>query len=87
MLIPIILLGKYFEALAKGKTSSAINKLMSLRKGSSIVVELDEDFVIQSEKEIDNSLVQVGDFIKILPGGRIPTDGVIIRGLFLKNLI
>lgn len=80
MLIPIIILGKYLETVAKGKTSEAVRKLMSLQPPSAVLVEIDEFGHVLSEKEIDFSLVQQGDFLKVLPGAKIPTDGEVVTG-------
>jgi Cu+-exporting ATPase len=80
MLIPIILLGKYLELNAKGKTSEAIHKLLSLKSKVAILVELDENNEVKSEQEIDVDLVQQGDFLQVRPGASIPVDGIIING-------
>lgn len=74
MLISFILLGKYLEIVAKGKTSEAIRKLMSLRATKAVLVTGDE------EKEIDIDLVQRGDILKVFPGEKFPTDGEVISG-------
>ena len=74
MIITLILLGKTFEAVAKGKTSEAIKKLMGLQpKTAKIIVD-------GSEKDIPIEEVQVGDIIVVRPGERIPVDGEIIKG-------
>jgi Cu+-exporting ATPase len=75
LLITFILLGKYLEAVAKGKTSEAIKKLIALQMKTA--------FVIKDGKEIEVSLdeVKVGDIIVVKPGGKIPLDGIVIEGL------
>ncbi|KAJ6933592.1 hypothetical protein NC651_008861 [Populus alba x Populus x berolinensis] len=80
MLISIILLGKYLEVMAKGKTSEAIAKLMDLGPETAILLTLDDYGNILSEEEIDSRLVQKNDVIKILPGAKVASDGLIIRG-------
>lgn len=80
MLIPIIIIGKYMETLAKSKTSDAVKKLMSLQPTTALLVELDSSMKIRSEKEIDMSLIQKGDTLKVLPGAKVPTDGEIMMG-------
>lgn len=75
MLITFILLGKYLEIVAKGKTSEAIRKLMSLQATKAILVSSEKE-----EKEIDIDLVQRGDTLKVVPGDKFPTDGEVISG-------
>ncbi|MBU0686240.1 MAG: cadmium-translocating P-type ATPase [Candidatus Margulisbacteria bacterium] len=73
-LLTFILLGKYFEAMAKGKTSEAIKKLMGLQPKTA-VVERDG-----KEIEVAINQVEVGDIIIVKPGGKIPVDGTVIEG-------
>ena len=80
MLITFILLGKYLEALAKGRTSDAIRKLLQLTPDLATLLELDKDGSVLSEKEIDAALVQANDVLRVGPGGRVPCDGVVIHG-------
>ena len=75
VIITLILLGKYFEAVAKGKTSEAIKKLMGLQAKTARVV------VNGEEKDIPIEEVVVGDVISVRPGQKIPVDGVITEGL------
>nr|GLL48530.1 probable copper-transporting ATPase HMA5 [Ipomoea trifida] len=75
MLITFILLGKYLEVLAKGKTSDAIAKLMELVPEKAILVTSEG-----SEEEIDRRLIQRNDVIKILPGGKVACDGIVVWG-------
>ncbi|MDG5787976.1 heavy metal translocating P-type ATPase [Evansella sp. AB-P1] len=70
----LILLGRYFEAKAKGETSSAIKKLMGLQAKTARVIRNGEELEIPVEN------VLVGDEITVRPGERIPVDGTIIRG-------
>eukprot|EP01132_Coremiostelium_polycephalum_P002605 gene2605-3229_t len=79
-LITFILLGKYLEIIAKGKTSEAIKKLMSLQATKAILLGVDINDQVIEEKEIDIELVQRGDLLKVLPGSKIPTDGVVVSG-------
>ncbi|KAJ6703601.1 ATP7 ISOFORM B [Salix viminalis] len=80
MLISIILLGKYLEVMAKGKTSDAIAKLMDLEPETAILLTLDDHGNILSEEEIDSRLIQKNDVIKILPGAKVASDGLVIWG-------
>ncbi|KAJ3034694.1 serine/threonine protein kinase Ran1 [Rhizophlyctis rosea] len=81
-LIAFILLGKYLEAYAKGKTSEAITRLIELTPDTATLVTLNpvDPTLVTSEQEIDIGLVQVGDVLKVTVGGRFPCDGVIIQG-------
>ncbi|NLY90844.1 MAG: copper-translocating P-type ATPase [Firmicutes bacterium] len=74
VIITLILLGKYLEAVAKGKTSEAIRKLMGLQAKTARV--------IRNGEEIDLPIaeVQVGDIIVVRPGEKVPVDGKIIEG-------
>jgi P-type Cu+ transporter len=80
MLITFVLLGKYLESSAKGKTSEAIAKLCAMSPSTAILLEKKGDADEYSEREIPASLIQKGDVLKILPGGRVPADGKIVHG-------
>jgi len=80
MLIPIILLGKYLELTAKGKTSDAIHKLLNLQSKVAVLIELDENKELKSEKEIEVDLVQIDDILQVKPGSTVPVDGIVISG-------
>ena len=74
IIITLVLLGKYLESNAKGKTSEAIKKLMGLQPKTA-KVERDGEIV-----EVSISDVIIGDIIHIKPGDRIPVDGLILTG-------
>ncbi|MBN2880103.1 MAG: copper-translocating P-type ATPase [Clostridia bacterium] len=74
VIITLILLGKYFEAIAKGKTSEAIKKLIGLQAKTARVISGGV------EKDIPIEDVKVGDVISVRPGEKIPVDGIIIEG-------
>jgi Cu+-exporting ATPase len=74
-LISFILLGKYLEIVAKGKTSEAIRKLMSMQATKAVLVTDGKE-----EKEIDIDLVHRGDILKVVPGDKFPTDGEVVSG-------
>jgi Cu+-exporting ATPase len=68
------LLGKYLEALAKGRASRAVKSLLEWgAKTARIIVD-------EREVEVDVSSLEIGDVMVIRPGEKIPTDGVIIEG-------
>jgi len=74
IIISLLLLGKYFEAKATGKTSEALKKLINLQPKTAIVIR------IGKEEEIPISEIVVGDIILIKPGQNIPVDGVVTDG-------
>ncbi|KAL9541523.1 hypothetical protein MBANPS3_009079 [Mucor bainieri] len=82
-LITFIMAGRYLENMAKGQSSSALSKLMSLTPSTATMVQLAPTATtatILSEKQIPSELVQVNDYLKIVPGDKIPTDGVLFSG-------
>lgn len=80
MLISFILLGKYLEVLAKGKTSDALAKLTDLAPETAYLLTLDGAGNIISEIEMSTQLIQKDDILKIVPGAKVPVDGVVING-------
>jgi Cu+-exporting ATPase len=74
IIITLVLLGRYFEAKAKGKASEAIKKLLKLKPLKATVISNG----VEIEKDIDD--VKVGDIIIVKPGEKIPVDGEIIEG-------
>ncbi|WP_053958768.1 heavy metal translocating P-type ATPase [Sulfobacillus thermosulfidooxidans] len=75
-LITLILLGKYLESVAKGRTSQAIADLLALRPEQAPVRSPGQNtFVL---RDIDQ--IQIGDDIQIRPGDKIPVDGMIREG-------
>jgi len=74
VIITLIKLGKYLEAKAKGQTSEAIKKLLSLRPKTAQVIRSGEELQIPAEE------VKVGDIVIVRPGERIPVDGVVVEG-------
>ncbi|MFH1403962.1 MAG: heavy metal translocating P-type ATPase [Candidatus Altiarchaeota archaeon] len=74
MLITLVLVGKYLEDRAKGRTGEAIRKLMDLSSKNATVLRDGVEQVIPAEK------VVVGDIIIVKPGEKIPVDGVIVSG-------
>ncbi|KAG4114476.1 hypothetical protein ERO13_D12G047100v2 [Gossypium hirsutum] len=85
MLITFVLLGKYLECLAKGKTSDAIKKLVELAPATALLVVKDNGGNIIGEREVDALLVQPGDILKVLPGAKLPADGIVVWGSSYVN--
>ncbi|REJ13592.1 MAG: heavy metal translocating P-type ATPase [Paenibacillaceae bacterium] len=74
ILITLIVLGKLFEALAKGRTSEAIKTLMGLRAKTALVIRDGEEIRIPADE------VAAGDIVLVRPGEKIPVDGEVVEG-------
>ncbi len=75
MIVTLILLGRLLEAKAKGKTSTAIKKLMGLKPKTAHLIRKDEELEVAVDE------VQIDDILLVKPGERIPVDGVILSGM------
>ena len=74
VIITLVLLGKFLESVAKGKTSEAIKKLMGLSPKTAIIIKDNKEIEIPIEE------VEVGDVIVVKPGSKIPVDGIVVEG-------
>lgn len=74
VILTLVTLGKYFEAVSKGKSSEAIKKLMGLSPKTARVI------ISGEEKEISIEEVEVGDVIVVRPGEKLPVDGQVVEG-------
>ena len=74
VLITLILLGKLFEAKAKGRSSEAIRKLMGLQAKTAVVVRDGVEITIPVEE------VRPGDIVNVKPGDKVPVDGIVLEG-------
>ena len=74
VIIALVLLGKYLESSAKGRTSQAIQSLLELVPSQATVIRYGEAVAIDTED------IRVGDIIRIKPGERMPVDGLVIEG-------
>lgn len=73
-ILALITLGKYLEAISKGKTSQAIKKLMGLAPKTATIVRDGKELVIPIDEVI------VGDIVIVKPGEKLPVDGEVIEG-------
>lgn len=74
VLITLIILGKLFEAKAKGHSSEAIKKLMGLQAKTATVLRDGQELNLPIEEVI------TGDIVYVKPGEKVPVDGVIFEG-------
>ncbi|CQH53438.1 P-type transport ATPase (probable substrate copper/metal cation) [Halobacterium hubeiense] len=75
LILVFITLGNYLEARSKSQASDALRKLLEMEADTATVVREDG-----TEEEIPLSEVEVGDRMKVRPGEKIPTDGVVVEG-------
>jgi Cu+-exporting ATPase len=75
VVITLVMLGKYLEAVSKGKTSEAIKKLMNLAPKTATIIRNG------TEVEVPVEEVEVGDIVLVRPGSSIPVDGIVTEGL------
>ncbi len=74
VVITLVVLGRWLEARARGRTSEAIRRLVSLAPRTARVVREGR------ELDVPTTEVGVGDLVRIRPGERIPVDGVVLEG-------
>lgn len=81
IIITLIILGRYFEALTRGKASQAIRALVGLQPKTAHRIRIhDSGSKIQDYEDVPIEQIKVGDLILVKPGEKIPTDGVIVEG-------
>jgi Cu+-exporting ATPase len=73
-IIALILLGRYFEGRAKFRAGDAVRALMDLRPKTAFRL------VDGKEEQVQVSELQIGDTVRVKPGGQIPADGIVISG-------
>lgn len=75
IIITLIMLGKYLEAIATGRTSEAIKKLAELQAKTARVIRDGQEIDIPVEE------VELGDIVAVRPGEKVPVDGRIVDGI------
>ncbi|HWQ05793.1 MAG TPA: heavy metal translocating P-type ATPase, partial [Feifaniaceae bacterium] len=74
VVITLVMVGKYLEAVSKSKTSEAIKKLMNLRPQTAVIVQNGVEMTVSLDE------VAVGDVVLVRPGAAIPVDGIVADG-------
>ena len=74
VIITLIRLGKFLEARAKGKTSEAIKKLLSLQAKTATLIKDGKEIEVPVDE------IKTGDVLIVKPGEKIPVDGVVTEG-------
>jgi Cu+-exporting ATPase len=74
VLISLVMLGKYLEAMAKGRASEAIRKLLELSPKKARIIEEGKEILV------DADALREDNVLLVKPGERIPVDGIVIKG-------
>ncbi|WP_224450140.1 heavy metal translocating P-type ATPase [Haloprofundus salilacus] len=83
LILVFITLGNYLEARSKGQAGEAIRQLLELEADDAIVVdevETEDGQTFENEREVPLEDVEKGDVMKVRPGEKVPTDGVVVEG-------
>ncbi len=75
VIVTLVLLGQVLELRARSQTSSAIRALLSLAPNTALRIAVDG-----TEQEVHLDAVQVGDTLRVKPGGKVPVDGTVTHG-------
>lgn len=88
ILITIIILGKFLEAISKKKTVDKLAQLAGLKvtKANLIEVRSNQQLTLDlPDREMEVDMLQVNDLLKVYPGGTVPIDGIVIFGRGICN--
>lgn len=78
MLITFVTFGRYLENAAKGRTSEALSKLISLTPSMATIYT--DGQAMSQERKVPSELIQQGDHVKVIPGEKVAADGIVVRG-------
>jgi Cu+-exporting ATPase len=78
-LITFVVLGRYLENVAKGRTTTALASLLSIGPTFATLLSSGTDASV-SERKIPSELVQRNDILKLVPGEKFPADGIVVWG-------
>ena len=89
-LLTFLTIGRYLESLAKGRASSALLKLLDLQPDTALLLKkpnLEDNLILENleQQEMNVDLIEKEDYIKVIPGSRIPLDGEVI-GDFISSV-
>ncbi|KAJ2160912.1 hypothetical protein GGF46_001897 [Coemansia sp. RSA 552] len=79
-LMTFILLGRWLEAIAKGRTVSAVESLVKMQPDDALLVGSAEGSSGEELRTISAKLIQLGDLLQVNSGMRVPSDGVVVQG-------
>lgn len=77
ILLALIVIGRWLEKRAKHKTGQALRSIRGLQAPSATLIK---DVGDDSGRTIDCALIDAGDLLRLVPGDRVPVDGVVVRG-------
>ena len=79
MIVTLVLVGRYVEAAAKGRASEAVSRLAALRPREARRLEREADGAL-IRRRVAASELRAGDRVEVVPGERVPVDGVVVEG-------
>lgn len=77
MIIALVTVGKFLEALAKGRTTKELRSLINMMPQKAILLSDENDIL---GKEVEVREIKLGNFVLVKPGSQIPVDGSVISG-------
>ena len=80
MLPSFLMIGRFLEAKAKKKTSDSIRELIGLQPTVAVLVELNKNKEVISQREVQIAEISLKDNLLVRPGDKIPVDGKVIGG-------
>ncbi|MFD1515293.1 heavy metal translocating P-type ATPase [Halomarina rubra] len=80
LILVFITLGNYLEARSKSQAGAALKRLLELEADTATVVDYSEESGASDEREVPLDEVQEGDYLKVRPGEKVPTDAEVVEG-------